>query len=110
MAEQAVSEARQALAAKPAQRIGDSMAQRISAVLGFVSAEQVAIYQPLALPAALQLGGFLMLAWGFAPRVELSQPRRKKGNRKPRKAKQPNKALGTATVVNFPSAGNHAAK
>jgi hypothetical protein len=89
-AEDATEAARKGLIENPAQRVEDPMAARISAVLGFVTAEQVALYQPLFLPVALQLGGFLMLAYGFGPRLtEAGQPRRKKGNRKPRKPRKP---------------------
>ena len=64
-----MTKAREALAAKPSERIEDSMAVRISTVLPFLTEEQVALYQPLALPLALQLGGFLMLSFGFAPGI-----------------------------------------
>jgi hypothetical protein len=61
------------------------------AVLLFASVEQVELYYPLSLPIALQLGGFLMLAYGFAPgRIELGQPRRKKGNRKTKRTRKSN--------------------
>jgi hypothetical protein len=64
---------------------------RISAVLRFVSVEEVETYCPLPLPIALQLGGFLMLAYGFAPGwIELGHTRRKTGNRKRRRTRKSN--------------------
>jgi hypothetical protein len=91
-------EALKELSDKPVERTVDSMATRISAVIPFASVEQVELYYPLSLPIALQLGGFLMLAYGFMPKpIEAAQPRRKKANRKPAKPKAPKppkKALG----------------
>ncbi len=99
-AEKAVTEARKALSEKPAERIEDSMARRISAALPFLTEEQVALYQPLALPVGLQLGGFLMLALGLAPKSpEAGQPRRKKGNRKSKRTRK--SQAQTAKVVPF---------
>jgi hypothetical protein len=90
-AERLRDEALKALSEKPAERTVNSMAARISAVLPFASVEQVELYYPLSLPIALQLGGFLMLAFGFAPEgTELGQTRRKKGNRKTRRTKKSN--------------------
>jgi hypothetical protein len=67
------------------------MAARIAAIVPFMTAEQVALYQPLALPLGLQLGGFVMLAWGFAPEgTEARHTRRKKGNRKTKPARKSN--------------------
>jgi hypothetical protein len=67
------------------------MAARISAVPRFVSVEEVETYYPLSLPIALQLGGFLMLAYGLAPgRIELGHTRRKKGNRKTKRTRKSN--------------------
>ena len=85
-----VTRAREALAAKPAESPEHGMAKRISAALPFLTVEEVVLYQPLLLPLGLQLSGFLMLGFGFAPKsTELSQPRRKKGKRKPRKTSRP---------------------
>lgn len=67
-AEDAENKARDALAAKPAERVEDSMALRISSALPFVTAADVELYQPLVLPLGLQLGGFLMLALGLSPK------------------------------------------
>jgi hypothetical protein len=67
------------------------MASRISAVLPFASVEQVELYYPLSLPIALQLGGFLMLAFGFAPEeTQAGQTPRKKVNRKTRRTRKSN--------------------
>jgi hypothetical protein len=67
------------------------MASRISAVLPFTSVEQAELYYPLSLPIALQLGGFLMLAFGFVPEgTEAGHTRGKKGNRKTRRTKKSN--------------------
>jgi hypothetical protein len=104
-AEASVAKAREALAAKPAESTEHGMAKRISAALPFLSVEDVELYQPLLLPLGLQLSGFLMLGFGFAPRpAESSQPRRKKGNRKPKRSNK--KALGSASVLPFPGAND----
>lgn len=68
-AEQAVRDAAKDLAAAPAPKPDDSTADRLTAALP-VTAEQVRIYQPLLLPLALELAGFVFLAIGFAPRRE----------------------------------------
>jgi hypothetical protein len=55
--------------------------------------EQVDLYYPLSLPIALQLGGFLMLASGFAAEgIELGHTRRKRGNRETKQTKKSNAA------------------
>jgi hypothetical protein len=112
-AEADVTKAREALVAKPAESPEHGMAKRISAALPFLSAEDVELYQPLLLPLGLQLSGFLMLGFGFAPKApkpaELGQKRRNQGNRKPRKPRPGKKALGTAAnVVPLRSADNRA--
>jgi hypothetical protein len=93
-AEEAVKQARERLLQKPVQSVIDSMGTRITAVLPFLTPEQVRLYQPLTLPIGLQFGGYLLLAFGFAPGGEARQPRRNKGNRK-RKSR---KALAPRTV------------
>jgi hypothetical protein len=66
-AEDAVVEARRSLViAAPAAAV-NSGAERVSAVLG-VSEASVEMYSPLLLPLALELGGFVLLALGLAPR------------------------------------------
>jgi hypothetical protein len=84
------------------QRVIDSMGARITALLPFLTPEQVRLYQPLTLPIGLQFGGYLLLAFGFAPASVAGQPRRRKGNRKrkSRKALAP-KTAPTANVVAF---------
>ncbi len=79
------------------------MGERVTALLPFLSPEQVRLYQPIILPIGLQFGGFVLLALGLAPGAEAAQPRRKKGNwkRKTRKALAP-KTVPAANVVNFP--------
>jgi hypothetical protein len=66
-AEAALAMARSQLSAAPAARVADPAAQRIANILG-VSQASVALYSPLALPSALELGGFIFLAVGLAPR------------------------------------------
>src|SRR5271157_3337354 len=66
-AENMVKQSRDALAAKPEERVENSMALRISSALPFITSAQVELYQPLVLPLGLQLGGFLMLALGLSP-------------------------------------------
>jgi hypothetical protein len=62
-----VDEARKALArAAPVQSV-DPGAERLAAVLG-VSQDKVQLYAPLFLPLGLELGGFIFLALGLAPR------------------------------------------
>ena len=96
-AEEAVKQAGERLRTSPVQRIEDHMAARITAVMSFVSAEEVATYFPLLLPGAFQLLGFGMLAFGFSPKetkgeTELGQKRRNKGNRKPKDPKRTRKS------------------
>jgi hypothetical protein len=93
-AEEAVKQARERLLQKPVQSVIDSMGTRITAVLPFLTPEQVRLYQPLTLPIGLQFGGYLLLAFGFAPASEARQPRRNKGNRK----RKPKKALAHKTI------------
>ena len=102
-AEEAVKKARERLLEKPVQRVANSMGERVTALLPFLSPEQVRLYQPLILPIGLQFGGFVLLALGLAPASVAAQPRRKKGNRKrkTRKALAP-KTAPTANVVAFP--------
>jgi hypothetical protein len=115
-AEAEVTKAREALAAKPAESPEHGMAKRISAALPFLTAADVELYQPLLLPLGLQLSGFLMLGFGFAPKqapkpIESAEKRRNQGNRKPRTPRPGKKALGTAAnVVPFTSADSRAAK
>jgi hypothetical protein len=66
-AEAGLEGARKALAGMPAARAADPGAERVAAVLG-VSEASVALYSPLALPLGLELGGFVFLAVGLAPR------------------------------------------
>lgn len=66
-AQSKLDKAREALVKAPAPRAtANSMADRITAVLP-VTEQQVRIYQPLLLPLALQIGGFVLLALGLAP-------------------------------------------
>ena len=66
-AEAGLETARKVLAVAPAVKAADPGAQRIAAVLG-VSEASVSLYSPLALPLGLELGGFIFLATGLAPR------------------------------------------
>ncbi|MGA7329405.1 MAG: hypothetical protein WBX25_34220 [Rhodomicrobium sp.] len=80
------------------------MGERVTALLPFLSPEQVRLYQPLILPIGLQFGGFILLALGLAPGAEAAQPRRNKRNR----GKRGRKALAqktppAANVVGFPA-------
>ncbi len=91
-AEAALAEARKVYSAAPATRVEDSGTKRITAVLPFLSADNVRLYQPLILPVAFQLGAFLMLALGLSPRgkepAPATQPEQQaKKKRKPRKRK-----------------------
>lgn len=65
-AEKRLDEARAALQKAPARKEEDSMARRIAAVLP-VTEQQVQTFQPLLLPLAFQIGGFLFLALGLSP-------------------------------------------
>jgi hypothetical protein len=77
-AEAALAMARGQLGAAPAAKAADPGAERIASVLG-ISQASVALYSPLALPFALELGGFIFLAVGLAPRrkIELLRHDRK---------------------------------
>src|SRR5271157_3530122 len=94
-AENMVKQSRDALAAKPVERVENSMALRISSALPFITSAQVEMYQPLVLPLGLQLGGFLMLALGLSPHQHNQNvtvgvtPSVTKTERKPRKKKAP---------------------
>src|SRR5271157_4017098 len=92
-AENMVKQSRDALAARPVERIENSMALRISSALPFITSAQVELYQPLVLPLGLQLGGFLMLALGLSPHRQNVTvgvtPSVTKTERKPRKKKAP---------------------
>jgi hypothetical protein len=66
-AEDRLTAARSALARAPGPRIADPGAERIANILG-VSEANVALYSPLALPLGMELGGFVFLATGLAPR------------------------------------------
>jgi hypothetical protein len=93
-AEAALDAARKAYMAAPATRTEDSGTLRITAVLPFLPAEKVRLYQPLILPVSFQLGAFLFLALGLSPRAkpepvqasEKAAPAARK--RKPRKRKR----------------------
>lgn len=65
-AEATVVTARNALAAAAPAKAADPAAARLSALLG-ISESAVALYVPLILPTALELGGFILLAFGLAP-------------------------------------------
>jgi hypothetical protein len=67
-AEAAVVEARLHLASAAPPKVADPAAQRLAAILG-ISESAIALYVPLILPTALELGGFLLLALGLAPPV-----------------------------------------
>jgi hypothetical protein len=96
-AEKAVTKARSALVSAPAERTEDSMGLRVAALLPFLTPQQVALYQPLALPIALQLGGFIMLALGLAPRTpEEAKPKRKAAAKRPKKTPRPPKTMVAA--------------
>jgi hypothetical protein len=73
-AEHTIVEARKALQSAPIKKVDDSMARRIAAVLP-VTEQQVQLYQPLLLPFALQLGGFVLLALGLAPAGQIPPAR-----------------------------------
>jgi hypothetical protein len=110
-AEEAVTKARESLGAKPAERVVDSMAVRISAALPFMTAEAVELYQPLVLPFGLQLGGFLMLALGLSPALVAKptkpEPDVRKRRGRPRGSRNKVKAIGN--VVNLREAAKRAA-
>ena len=71
-AEDALTAARNALATSPTPRVADPGAGRIANILG-VSEANVALYSPLALPLGMELGGFIFLATGLAPRRRAAQ-------------------------------------
>ena len=66
-AEDAVTAARNALATAAPVIATDPGAERLAAVLGIQQAS-VTLYSPLLLPLGLELGGFIFLALGLAPR------------------------------------------
>lgn len=82
-----VEKAKAELARAGAPKVEDSMATRIVAVLP-LTVEQVQTFQPLILPLGLQIGGFLFLALGLAPRKR----RRRLVPRKKARAKRRNAA------------------
>jgi hypothetical protein len=62
-----VTDARKALAMAAPVQSSDPGSERLSAVLG-VDQGKVQLYAPLLLPLGLELGGFIFLAAGLAPR------------------------------------------
>lgn len=66
-AEDAVSATRSSLATAAPVQATDAGAERVAAVLG-VQLSTVQLYAPLLLPLGLELGGFIFLAAGLAPR------------------------------------------
>ena len=88
-AEDALAVARNALAASPGPRVADPGAERIANILG-VSEANVALYSPLALPLGMELGGFIFLATGLAPRrrearnAAVARKAKRKAKAKPR--------------------------
>jgi hypothetical protein len=66
-AEGAATAARNALAAAAPVQATDPGAERLAAVLG-IRQSTVQLYDPLLLPLGLELGGFIFLAAGLAPR------------------------------------------
>ena len=66
-AEDAVTAARNALATAAPVQSTDPGAERLAAVLG-IQPSTVQLYAPLLLPLGLELGGFIFLAAGLAPR------------------------------------------
>jgi hypothetical protein len=65
-AEEAVTEARNALVRAAPMQSSDPGAERLAAVLG-VDERQVQLYAPLLLPLGLELGGYIFLAFGLSP-------------------------------------------
>jgi hypothetical protein len=65
-AEDAVSDARKALARAAPMQSADPGSERLAAVLG-VDEGTVQLYAPLLLPLGLELGGYIFLAFGLAP-------------------------------------------
>jgi hypothetical protein len=65
-AEDAVKTAREQLATAEPVVVTNPGAERLAAVLGMPEAS-IALYSPLMLPLALELGGFILLALGLAP-------------------------------------------
>ena len=69
--EMKADEARAALmTAKPVQS-ADPGSERLAAVLG-VDEAKIQLYVPLLLPIGLEFGGFIFLAFGFAPRRQIA--------------------------------------
>ena len=64
--EKKADEARAALAAAKPVQSADPGSERLAAVLG-VDEAKVQLYVPLLLPLGLEFGGFIFLAFGFAP-------------------------------------------
>jgi hypothetical protein len=67
VAEDALTAERNALASGASVQSADPGAERLAAVLG-IQPSTVQLYAPLLLPFGLELGGFIFLAAGFAPR------------------------------------------
>jgi hypothetical protein len=91
-AETTLEGARKALAGMPAARAADPGAERLAAVL-HVSEASVALYSPLALPLGLELGGFVFLMVGLAPRRK-AEPMTLELQAEPAKAERARDAKG----------------
>jgi hypothetical protein len=92
-AQATLTKAREDLMKAPAERVEDSGSMRITAILPFLTPEKVRLYQPAILPVCLELGAFLMLAFGLSPRRK--EPA-KAPEAKPKKTRGPRKRKLTA--------------
>lgn len=89
-AETALTAAREALQAAPAAKAENAMAKRLAAASG-LSEATVALYQPLIFPLALQLGGFVFLAYGLSPRRETALKAKPKPKARAKRTPKPRK-------------------
>ncbi len=83
------SRAREALSLAAPIRSADPAAERFAALLG-IGEPTVTLYSPLALPLALELGGFVFLATGLSPRRNLPSIKNKRKKRKVKTAPRKN--------------------
>jgi hypothetical protein len=96
-AEQSLEEARKALSERAEVKPVDSGADRLAAIL-HISPQTVQRYAPLSLPFALELGGYILLAFGLAPRRQEKVVKLRRKKRKSSPKPKPRKALGENVV------------
>jgi hypothetical protein len=105
-ARQRVEEARKRLLNAGAPIVEDSGAKRLAALLPFLSAADITLYQPVLLPVWLELGGIALLTFSLSPvHKQVRQPKARV-KRKTTKRRSKPRTKKTAVVIPFARAVN----